>query len=697
MIPKTNYTDVQTSGDLLETTASIEMTAEMFELMSSKIYTDKIMAVIREILCNAKDAQFECDEDRPIGIHLPNRFEPFLSIRDYGTGLSEDQVMKLYMRYGYSTKKKSNGAVGCMGIGSKSPLAYTDSFLVIAYFEGMKTTYNVFKDRGIPKVARMGSEATTDPTGVEIKMSVASHDFEVFASKAQKFLTHFGFPVDVTGNTVDLTIEKRLDEKLYTTFVSGNLLSKTVYAKMGPIVYQINQDLVTELKSLMARDEVLHMHFAIGEVRMAASREALEQDDETNDLIKARVVDILKDYHRVIQKHIDALKTPLEVVALLTKYSLITAGYGNRPTKVDTDKFTFKGKPIKDMLGGTAIKLRVIRSYGRHDSQDAQAALGTFTTIPVFLHADRKMGALKLAKKLSLDANNTPVIHLDDDFEINNCKEYFGADIKIISCKDRYPIEFPPGSVDKTVIKVGKSGLFTSHMVEVKTLQAEDKGFYIPFERDSNMMKGCPIGLSNFVSLLQRINECSSRKNKDNYYICRRGGVAAVKKTELVELTLPEFIKHYNDCFTAAEYDDFLCLQGVNNAILDGAQKEPLWSLLKQEAPLNYQKKVAHRASITGVQSFLARTTDGYHDIMIKDHKANVDNKRSLMTKEYKLVTAKYPLLALIPFHKVDKQVLSDLTDYIKSKQSTVLPKTITLGGGPVVANPQPAVSITAV
>ena len=113
---------------------SIEVNAKAFELLSSGLYTDKPLAIVRELSCNAFDAHMEAgNADRPFLIQLPNDLEPEFRIRDYGTGLKHEQVMKLYSSYFTSTKTNTNNQIGAFGLGSKSPFSYTDTFTVTSY------------------------------------------------------------------------------------------------------------------------------------------------------------------------------------------------------------------------------------------------------------------------------------------------------------------------------------------------------------------------------------------------------------------------------------------------------------------------------------------------------------------------------------------------------------------------------------
>ena len=82
----------------------IAQTAEFFTVLSNSLYSNKPLAVIREVLCNAWDAQIVAGRtDRPVIVKID---EDKLSIRDFGEGIPHDLIHSIYCVYGYSTKEK---------------------------------------------------------------------------------------------------------------------------------------------------------------------------------------------------------------------------------------------------------------------------------------------------------------------------------------------------------------------------------------------------------------------------------------------------------------------------------------------------------------------------------------------------------------------------------------------------------------
>ena len=128
-------------------TAQIDMgisnSAEFFQILSSTLYSDQLLAVVRETTCNAWDAHVESGRtDMPIQITVDSTK---VVIRDFGHGIHHDNMGPIYGIYGASTKKNDGLQTGGFGLGCKAPFAYTDHFQVTSNHNGTKTIYSMSK------------------------------------------------------------------------------------------------------------------------------------------------------------------------------------------------------------------------------------------------------------------------------------------------------------------------------------------------------------------------------------------------------------------------------------------------------------------------------------------------------------------------------------------------------------------------
>ena len=77
--------NVTRSGPFKETGFRIAANANAFDILSSKLYTNTRLAIVRELSTNAYDAHVAAgNKERPFKVHLPNRLESFFSIPGLG-------------------------------------------------------------------------------------------------------------------------------------------------------------------------------------------------------------------------------------------------------------------------------------------------------------------------------------------------------------------------------------------------------------------------------------------------------------------------------------------------------------------------------------------------------------------------------------------------------------------------------------
>lgn len=358
---------VEKGGSGRESAFKVKGTAKAFKILSSGLYRDKILAIVREYSCNAYDAHVAAGKaDVPFKVHLPNALEPFFSIRDEGVGLSDEDVFTLCTTYFDSTKTDSNDFIGALGLGSKSGFSYVDSFTLISRFNGEKRTYVMFiGDDGCPMVKQMGdTEATDEGNGVEVSIPVHRHDHTEFAKRAKQVYEFFDPKPIVTGVH---NFEANAPETLFAG--KGWKIKKIVgysyeahekaRAIMGKVAYPVVTDSLGLDYSAPARKLwglPIDVEFPIGDLDMTAGREELSYDKKVTipALIK-RADEIIDEIAAEIQKKVDACETELEARLF---YKGLRSVYGCddvfaktltwRGKVVDSSAFTLMGE---DLIG----------------------------------------------------------------------------------------------------------------------------------------------------------------------------------------------------------------------------------------------------------------------------------------------------------------------------------------------------------
>jgi hypothetical protein len=274
----------------------IRNSAKAFNILSSGLYANKIRAIVRELSCNAVDSHTAAGkQDTPFDVHLPNSLEPHFSIRDYGTGLTHAQVTNIYTTYFESTKTASNEFIGALGLGSKSPFSYTDNFTVTAIKDGRKGIYTAFiNEQGVPSIALMMEEETTDPSGVEVRFAVEDrYDFDKFRQEAKYVYEYFKLRPVVSGNADFKFKDPEYKEENIIPGVHYSNDNNRSYAIMGNIKYPLT-DIPSADKVLGGLQGLLNcglvMEFNIGELDFQASREGLSYIPQTIEAIKNKLV-----------------------------------------------------------------------------------------------------------------------------------------------------------------------------------------------------------------------------------------------------------------------------------------------------------------------------------------------------------------------------------------------------------------------
>jgi hypothetical protein len=312
---------VQSTGEF-----RIRNSAKAFSILSSGLYSNKIRAIVRELSCNAVDSHTAAGKaDTPFELHLPNVLEPWFSVRDYGTGLTHDQVTNIYTTYFESTKTASNEFIGALGLGSKSPFSYTDNFTVTAVKDGIKGIYSAFiNEQGVPSIVLMSTEHNaTDPNGVEVKFSVAEHDFREFREEAEDVFIYFKLRPTVTGcaefEVTELEYESR-DIVPGVHHVNG--YGNECTAVMGNIAYPVNmynmrEKMDSHLLELMSNN--LEIHFEIGELDFSASREELSYVPQTIKAFERKMQALNDQLSSVLAAEADAITDKWERLIFLQK------------------------------------------------------------------------------------------------------------------------------------------------------------------------------------------------------------------------------------------------------------------------------------------------------------------------------------------------------------------------------------------
>lgn len=311
-----------------------------FHALTTSLYKDRLRAPVREILSNAIDIQRRTGNQTAIEIKLPTPLNAQFRIRDFGSGLSKQDMLRLYSSLFSSDKHLTRAnEVGGFGVGAKSPFAYTDAFTVESFHNGARTIYSAFMDGNrAPQLLELFTQESNEPSGLAVSYPVVKSDEDTLRSIVRQEVSICGHPVECIGlSTPIVLLEKNPQfEKIgnvwlgfdNTLIAQKNDRDLNAYGRMGNVLYPIKRSsaypadlkaamtmwsLLTKERDRMAffededpkrlRWDTTIFDLPIGSVRPAMSREELVTNDDltVEGLRKAYNTALQSLYRRAIE------------------------------------------------------------------------------------------------------------------------------------------------------------------------------------------------------------------------------------------------------------------------------------------------------------------------------------------------------------------------------------------------------------
>lgn len=279
--------------------------AMLMSMLSTGLYKYPLRTMLQEIMFNAWDAHHmgNC-QDKPFDIYINTRSG--IVVRDYGPGIAPDQMQPIYCVYGNSTKRNDSGSTGGFGLGSKSPFAYTDSFMVTSMHNGKKSMYSMMKvsddNDGKPGMVPIIQNVDTDESGLTVTVPLKTSDDmtkaiqyidDIAHLSGMKFNLHVDFG-DENPQTQLYECEALPDGAF--TFVDRNSYKNNghIYAVYGGVKYEIERDdeyreqydFLYRMSKVMG---VIFLGFAPNTLTPTPSREGLNFSDKTKESIQSAV------------------------------------------------------------------------------------------------------------------------------------------------------------------------------------------------------------------------------------------------------------------------------------------------------------------------------------------------------------------------------------------------------------------------
>ncbi len=319
---------LKTQGDLGG--KKIDMSIDensLTHLMSvlSDLYSDKIMAVVREYSTNALDSHIASGQTRPVELSTPTALSPYFVVRDYGVGMDEQDIENIYSKYGASSKRDNNDESGMLGLGCKSGLTYSNQFTLTGIKNGVKTLVAISRSaNGAGTMEVVDVSPSDEPNGVTIKVPVnSSGDREYFRDTVNRFVQYIdNSKIRVDGKAYAHDFEVLNDRIWIKQSNYGGYVPSFVV--MGNVAYPIAR---THFDTSTIPNRHGFVYFAdMGDVNFPPSREELMYTTRTEATLRKIEQELPAAFTKHLQHVIDSASTIREA---FNQQTSLNRRYGN--------------------------------------------------------------------------------------------------------------------------------------------------------------------------------------------------------------------------------------------------------------------------------------------------------------------------------------------------------------------------------
>lgn len=662
----------------------IKASAKAFDILSSKLYSRPIDAIVRELSTNAVDAHIMAgNSDKKYQVSLPSYNNPYYEIRDFGTGLTVDEVESIFTTVFESTKTSSNDVTGCLGLGSKSPFAYADSYNVTSYKDGMVYQFSCFKDEyGIPHVAQFSEESTTEPNGLKISIAISSSDCDLFVRAASRIYPYLLIkPEFVGGRTIDIE-EIKYEEQDGWWGVCKNRPNDVdgLMVIMGGVAYPVANKIDTsdfnDVEQCLVNSNI-DITLNIGDVDIEAGREGLQFTKRTQNIIRHKFRHIVKHFVDKVQADFSSCKTEWDVYCYSHDY-VNSLGNNFIHHIFSSIKIEINGKKINPSTTNIHCGNQELYSFYNNGStiKKSRCRYVRPTKKCVFINNDDSKAAYSKTRYYQENNPGIVVYYLDAPKDINakdNLCKSLGIDKSLIIDCATLPKRPRNG------VTTGSSGPKKKTAAAVKYVKNQSpqyswkdsvvdvytEVYYVPVDRYSPICDGKTVGVETVSEGLKCLNIIGATVPTEVYGF-RKSLIDKINKDKKCKvINFYTFVKEQVEKFDNKEnytqkYVDYKCNNNVltyrEESILkkiDITNINPNSLIPRFVAQLNTVAAPKNPKDIVTIHTFLAMFS-GFSE----------KTPKTDLTKAWGDIIIKYPLISVFDYYNVNS---SQITEYINA------------------------------
>lgn len=348
----------------------------LMSMLSTSLYANPLKTMIQEIMFNAWDAHRmgNC-QDKPIDVYINDTTG--LIVRDYGPGIQPTDIDQIYCTYGNSTKRDDPNQTGGFGLGSKSPYAYNDSFMVTNHYSGLKSMYimrRVHDDNdGGPGYDHVVDSVPTEESGLLVTVPIKSESDKQRAYKYMKEILFLsGIKVNIHYEGSDEDDELVEAESLAPgEFIYSNMENSGIFAVYGGVKYKIpeHDEYLNEfnfVSKLSRKLGAFYIGFAPNTLTPLPNREGLN--------MRERSVESIQTQLETIQEHFMGHMIPAAKATMLEVLRSAKSSTLQPQFLIYQWKRVGDGTNMKDMMFEEDPIMELIES---HRSPDVNASIWT--------------------------------------------------------------------------------------------------------------------------------------------------------------------------------------------------------------------------------------------------------------------------------------------------------------------------------
>lgn len=273
-----------TNGNEVQFRPTEEGLLHLIDVVANKQYKNPIKSIMIEYTQNSLDSHDEAGKSNvPIEITIPSEDYPYFCVRDYGIGMSNEQVSDIISKIGYSTKNTTQTLRGGFGLGKLVFSSYNTKTMQISnYYNGKRNDWIARLGGGSGGIQPIGSVKTDEPKGLFIKIPVKLEDINAFRAFSHNLYSYIE-PKPIIKNYAEHNFNLHEVVEEFDNWKICKDMSKDGIATMGGLSFPVEWDNINsvskEFKTAITsyrNDHNLVIHFNIGDLDIVSSRDALD-------------------------------------------------------------------------------------------------------------------------------------------------------------------------------------------------------------------------------------------------------------------------------------------------------------------------------------------------------------------------------------------------------------------------------------